>query len=180
MLPQSEPFILDREAIKVLAVDTRLDILKLLDERPHTLTELATDLELAPATVSEHLGKLEDAGLIEKRDEGRKWKYYRLTAEGKRLFARKGGGLFLAFALTGLASVGLFATRFLSTSASPEAMSAPMADATEVMALRAEEGIASTPTALPPDWLLIAAIALGFASLIILGLFLAKRLRTEA
>lgn len=77
---------LDREAFKVLASDTRLDILKALDERPMTVSELGRKLELNKATVFEHLEKLAAAGLVKKQDdEERKWVYYSLSWKARRI-----------------------------------------------------------------------------------------------
>lgn len=76
---------LDREAFKVLASDTRLDILKALDERPMTVSELGRRLELNKATVFEHLEKLVGAGLVKKHDEERKWVYYSLSWKARRI-----------------------------------------------------------------------------------------------
>jgi DNA-binding transcriptional ArsR family regulator len=78
--------VLDRETFKVLAIDTRVSILKKLDERFQlTLTDLANELDMAPSTISEHLDKLVSAGLIQQIDKGMKWKYYRLTSKGKKI-----------------------------------------------------------------------------------------------
>jgi DNA-binding transcriptional ArsR family regulator len=77
---------LDREAFKVLASDTRLDILKALDERPMTVSELGRKLALNKATVFEHLEKLVGAGLVKKQDdEERKWVYYSLSWKARRI-----------------------------------------------------------------------------------------------
>jgi len=78
---------LDREVFKALASDTRLDILKRLDVRQKTVTELAKELDLNKATVFEHLEKLAAVGLIQKVEEDveRKWVYWQLTWTGRRL-----------------------------------------------------------------------------------------------
>lgn len=77
---------LDAETFKALASSTRLTVLRALDERRKTLTELARDLDLNKATIHEHLQLLSAAELIRKRDdEGRKWIYYELTWRGQRL-----------------------------------------------------------------------------------------------
>lgn len=77
---------LDAETFKALASSTRLTVLRALDQRRKTLTELARDLDLNKATVHEHLQLLTAADLIRKRDdEGRKWIYYELTWRGQRL-----------------------------------------------------------------------------------------------
>jgi len=76
---------LDRETFKALAVDSRVKILRILDDRQHTLTDLAQELDMAPSTIKEHLDTLVAAGLIKQVDKGMKWKYYRLTSKGKEL-----------------------------------------------------------------------------------------------
>jgi len=76
---------LDRETFKALAVDSRVKILRILDDRQHTLTDLAEELGMAPSTIKEHLDTLVSAGLIKQVDKGMKWKYYRLTSKGKEL-----------------------------------------------------------------------------------------------
>lgn len=76
---------LDRDTIKLLASDTRSDILKSLGERRKTLSELSRELGLAPATLTEQLKALEKGGLVKKMDEGRKWKYYELTRKTKKM-----------------------------------------------------------------------------------------------
>jgi DNA-binding transcriptional ArsR family regulator len=69
-----------QDALKLLASDTRLAILKHLDQRRMTVSELARALDLNKSTVHEHLGKLVEGGLI-KRDQSpeREWVYYELT-----------------------------------------------------------------------------------------------------
>ncbi|HZX19807.1 MAG TPA: winged helix-turn-helix domain-containing protein [archaeon] len=70
---------------KALSSKTRTDILKMLDERNFTLSELASKTGMAAPTVKQHASVLMEAGLIELNDEGRKWKYYSLTRKGKKL-----------------------------------------------------------------------------------------------
>ncbi|MEA3137181.1 MAG: hypothetical protein QOC71_1462 [Thermoplasmata archaeon] len=77
---------LDADTFRALASSTRLTVLKALDERRKTLTELSRDLALNKATVHEHMQLLTAAGLVKKRDdEGRKWIYYELTWTGRRI-----------------------------------------------------------------------------------------------
>lgn len=77
---------LDADTFRALASSTRLTVLKSLDERRKTLTELSRDLDLNKATVHEHMALLTAAGLVRKRDdEGRKWIYYELTWTGQRI-----------------------------------------------------------------------------------------------
>jgi DNA-binding transcriptional ArsR family regulator len=75
--------VLDRESFKALAAESRIKILKELHRRRQMQAELAHALGLALPSVKEHLDALEKAGLIVKKEEGRKWKYYELTMKGK-------------------------------------------------------------------------------------------------
>ncbi len=76
---------LDRESFKALAAETRIKILKLLQQRRHMQSELAVSLGMKEPSVNEHLAGLLKAGLIVKKDDGRKWKYYELTAKCKAI-----------------------------------------------------------------------------------------------
>ena len=93
---------LDRKAFKVLSSDTRVSILRLLEKRRMTLSELATKLDMRASSIKEHLTALESAGLIEKRDEGRKWKYYELTTKGKNVISPMEKSVFIVLALSAL------------------------------------------------------------------------------
>lgn len=78
--------VLDSEAFKALSSDTRLQILKALDARPLTVSELGRLLALNKATVFEHLKQLGGADLIKRvDDEGRKWVYYKLSWKGRNV-----------------------------------------------------------------------------------------------
>lgn len=76
---------LDREAFKVLAADTRVDILRRLEQHKETLTDISGGMGLSPSTVKEHLDRLSQAGLIEQEPGETKWKYYRLTGKGESI-----------------------------------------------------------------------------------------------
>jgi DNA-binding transcriptional ArsR family regulator len=78
---------LDRRAIKALASDTRVAILKSLGVRRKMPSELAREQELAASTIIEHLSVLEGANLIRKVRTGHKWIYYELTRKGQELVA---------------------------------------------------------------------------------------------
>lgn len=70
---------------KALSSKTRTEILKMLNERNYTLSELSQKTGMAAPTVKQHATILLDAGLIDLKDEGRKWKYYTLTRKGKKI-----------------------------------------------------------------------------------------------
>ena len=76
---------IDKRVLEALASDTRVAILKELDKRQKTVTELSDSLGMAKSSVHEHLAKMVEAGLIEKEENERKWTYYRLTPKGQKI-----------------------------------------------------------------------------------------------
>ncbi len=66
-----------------LFTSTRVQILSKLAERPHTPSEIAKITGYSKTTVSYHLSKLSDAGLVERVERG-KWVYYRITPKGEK------------------------------------------------------------------------------------------------
>lgn len=77
--------LLDREVFAALASDTRVAILKELDQRRKTLAELSRSLSAHKSALHKHLVKLVEAGLVSKHYDRHKWKYYSLTWKGKHL-----------------------------------------------------------------------------------------------
>ena len=76
---------LDQESFKALASDVRVGILKRLDVRRETVTDLSNLIALSKPTLLEHLEKLQNAGLVKRVDEGRKWIYYELSDKGRKI-----------------------------------------------------------------------------------------------
>jgi len=76
---------LDQASFRALASEVRVEVLKRLDERRMTVTDLANALQLSKPTLLEHLEKLQTAELVKRIDEGRKWIYYELTGRGKKI-----------------------------------------------------------------------------------------------
>ena len=75
----SDKITLDRKILRALSSDTRINILKNLNVRPMTVSELSRILNLPKSTIHENLEKLIDAGLVKKRkSEGRKRVYLSL------------------------------------------------------------------------------------------------------
>ncbi|MBR9690452.1 winged helix-turn-helix transcriptional regulator, partial [Candidatus Woesearchaeota archaeon] len=102
----NEKIVLDKKTFKALSVDNRVNILKILTQRNHTLSELASDLDMSNSAVKEHLDVLVKAGLIKQLDEGRKWKYYKLTFKGKNFISPKEVRVLFAFAISTIAAIG--------------------------------------------------------------------------
>jgi DNA-binding transcriptional ArsR family regulator len=77
---------LDRDAFKALASDTRLELLRILDGKKMSLSEISRNTNLNKATLHEHLSKLNQAGLVKRKErEGHKWVYYKLSWKGESL-----------------------------------------------------------------------------------------------
>lgn len=87
---------IDKETLKAIASDTRLNILKSLEKKKKTLSDLSQELKLSNPTIKEHLEVLSKAGLVKKEESLRKWKYYSLTFKGKQLLRPNETKLFLA------------------------------------------------------------------------------------
>lgn len=88
--------VLDRTSFKALASETRIGLLKRLDKGRRTASQLAGEFSLSVQAVSEHLKRLEEAGLVERKDDGRKWVYFELTRKGGQVLGReKSNVLFL-------------------------------------------------------------------------------------
>ncbi len=89
LLVDDDKIVLDRKSFEALAVDTRVKILKSLKARRKTLTEIAKEEGMSVSGIKEHLSILESVGLIEKIDDGHKWKYYELTKKGREVVGPK-------------------------------------------------------------------------------------------
>jgi len=77
---------LSRSLLKTMVVDTRADILKLLEDRQMTASEISRALNKHVTTVSEHLEVLKESGLVERLERpGHKWIYYKLTKDANRI-----------------------------------------------------------------------------------------------
>jgi DNA-binding transcriptional ArsR family regulator len=92
---------LDMHTFKALASDTRLDILKALDGKKLSLKDISKVTNLNKATLHEHLTKLNEAGLVKKKErEGHKWVYYKLTWKGEGLLHPENTRIVVMFSAT--------------------------------------------------------------------------------
>ncbi len=92
---------LDMNTFKALASDSRLDILRALDGKNLNLSDLCRKTNLNKATLHEHLVKLNEAGLVKKKErEGHKWVYYRLTWKGEGLLHPENTKIVVLFTTT--------------------------------------------------------------------------------
>ncbi|RLB04300.1 MAG: ArsR family transcriptional regulator [Deltaproteobacteria bacterium] len=76
-----------QEIFKALSDETRLRILKLLEEGEVCVCELMQVLEMPQSTISRHMNILKRAGLVRGRRKG-KWVHYRLQAADFNPYAR--------------------------------------------------------------------------------------------
>jgi len=83
---EEEELKVSKNLLKTLTVDTRTNILKKLEKRPMTASELSRKLGKHVTTVSEHLDILKNSDLVERVERpGRKWIYYRLTRPAQKI-----------------------------------------------------------------------------------------------
>ncbi len=73
------------EALKVLSDETRIRILKLLEEKPAYLCQITAVLGFSPSTVSTHLTKLKQFGFVKDKREGVKVLFSLSEPEGEEL-----------------------------------------------------------------------------------------------
>ena len=100
---------LDQESFKALASDVRVGILKRLDVRRETVTDLSNLMTLSKPTLLEHLEKLQSAGLVKRVDEGRKWIYYELSDKGRKILHPERVAITLALGIAvALVAIGAF------------------------------------------------------------------------
>lgn len=74
-----------RKDIKALSSDTRVEVLKVLSKSRKIAADLAKILDVTPSTMAEHLEKLEEAGLVQRIEDGHKWIYYEITRKGRNV-----------------------------------------------------------------------------------------------
>lgn len=81
---REDPFL---DMLKALSDDSRLTLLRLLNEHERTVGDLAEAVRLTEPTVSHHLAKLREAGLVTLR-MARNQRFYRVNADGLAKFKR--------------------------------------------------------------------------------------------
>lgn len=176
---------LDRETFKALASDTRLDILKALDVRQKTVTELAKELALNKATVFEHLEKLASVNLIQKLEDERKWVYWQLTWTGRRLLHPEKITLALALSSAGASMITAIVAAFLWLRSNIAPPASPESDvgARSIASSAPAEKMAEVPAAVQHDPVLMAAwIVAGLVcvGLVAYSLFVWRRAKLRA
>ena len=77
--------ILTPRIFAALASPERIRVLRALEERNMTGTEVASRLAISKSTAFKELSRLEEAELVARIDGNRKWVYYRLTEIARRI-----------------------------------------------------------------------------------------------
>jgi predicted transcriptional regulator len=80
----SEPVLV---MLKTLADESRLALLRLLNQEEHTVGDLAQQLDLGEPTISHHLSKLREMGFVTLRMAGNQ-RYYRVNENGLARFKK--------------------------------------------------------------------------------------------
>jgi len=100
---------LDRKAFRSLASKTRINILRGLDNRRKTASELSRRFGMPVSTVKRHLDDLAGAGLVVRKDGDRKRKYYELTGKGRNILHP---GETRAWIILGLSALAILLTGY--------------------------------------------------------------------
>lgn len=153
---------IDRKTIKALAADTRLEILKSLGNRRKTPSELSKELNLAVSTITEHIKKLEKAGLVKRKETGHKWVYYELTDKATGLVKPRYPVQFVLILSLGL--IFVFSGVFRYFSVMPMEFAAAAERAAPAVAGEVVEEVAK---AVQIDWLMIGLFVVGVILVII-------------
>lgn len=173
---------IDRQTLKALVVESRLDILKLLVEKSYTLSDIAELLNLKKSTVSEHLKVLESADLIKKEETKRKWKYYSLTFKGRKLVQPKEVAVMFAFAINAIAllgAIGFYIRQMVSSTAvvaqdSVMEVRSMVADAGPESAMMAAETTTAAASGSPSIFALLLVLVLTASAGFLLGYLFKK------
>lgn len=173
-------------SIQDIFTTSRSRILSQLKSRPHTVSELSRITGYSKPTLSYHLERLLETGMVKRVENGRKWVYYELTEKGRRII-KQDIALTVSLLVAGISSVLAASYRLLK----PERLEIDRA-ALPVKAPVKETPLGITPTpmveetptpvpapmppveAVPakPDLIAMALIALG---LILILLFIIYR-----
>ncbi|NYZ75485.1 winged helix-turn-helix transcriptional regulator [Candidatus Micrarchaeota archaeon] len=177
-----EKLVIDRETLRALGADTRVNILKKLSDRRKTQAELAAELDLAPPSVKEHVQRLAQAGLVKRIESQHKWKYYELTEKGAALVQPTETRIWFMLAISLVAVAASFTSIYSMFPAQPGFASVQQEEA-KVMAaatgpMMADAAQAAAPpgvlSSLPPletTFFLVGLLAAG----VCIGLLLKNR-----
>jgi DNA-binding transcriptional ArsR family regulator len=164
---------LDQPTLKALAGETRVRILKLLDRKQMTPSDIASELKMSLPTVGEHLKALVDAELVDREETKRKWKYYSLTQKSRMLLHPNTTtiwfviGLFLfSAAATVISAIKFFGAGAAYGAAAPKLMARDAAE--QLLAEAAPMAAEAAPAGMSPVWLIVwGVLAVVFLAVLI-------------
>jgi DNA-binding HxlR family transcriptional regulator len=107
-MTKDEPVtIVDRDVLKVISADTRMDIMKELGEGARTPSFLGKKFNKSNATIVEHLHTMEKHGLVKRVEQpGKKFVFYTLTGKGQGIISSKSRRLVIILSVSVLFMVG--------------------------------------------------------------------------
>lgn len=165
--------ILEKSKLKILSVESRINILKALNKRRETLSDLSKKLNLSKPTLKEHLDLLEKYGFIKKISSDNIWKYYKLTSLGKEVLNPSG----IKILLLSLSSFIISSIFFIKYFYKPKIFAQEVND--NLLYSVAQKSIEEPVTTNSLDLFLIFAIILLIIGLIILGYYLYKKYKIK-
>jgi DNA-binding transcriptional ArsR family regulator len=172
----AERVVLDRDSFKALSSDTRISILKKLDGKRMTITQLSDELKMSKPALLKHMEALIEAKLVKKERKERKWVYYDLTFKGKSILNPERAKVIVLLstaAITFVGSIIAFLTYAYNSAASTLGRGS---EGIPPASYGLDETMASGPFAGDNLLLTIGIILLVvFALLTAIGLFIRKR-----
>jgi DNA-binding transcriptional ArsR family regulator len=109
---------LDKVALFALASDTRIEILKNMQQNRMTVTQLADKVEVDKAAVHRHLKKLEEGGFV-KREEDHGFVYYSLTWRARDILSPNENTKIVVLISSSILLLGVISLILIAITATP-------------------------------------------------------------
>jgi DNA-binding transcriptional ArsR family regulator len=171
----AEKVVLDRDSFKALSSDTRISILKELDGKRMTITQLSEALRMSKPALLKHMDALIDAKLVKKERKERKWIYYDLTFKGKNILNPDRAKVVVLLSTAAISLVGSVIA-FLSFAYQNAALASGGGHDPQLFDYTASESVSSGLLSGDGLLLTVGIILLAvFAVLFAVGLFIRKR-----
>lgn len=157
--------IVDRDVLKVLSVDTRMDILKLLETGERMPSYISNQLGKSAPTIIEHLDTLQKVGLVKKlKHPNDKFVFYSLTEKGEGILRSKTRRLVIILCSSIISFVGsMFFGYIYVISKFSSAMEIMKSEALLRQHIPMEPDNFAQPAINVTMWLVLAILLLAFA-----------------
>ncbi len=177
--------IVDRDVLKALSADTRMDILKVLADGGRMPSFIGKKLNKTDATIVEHLRALENAGLVKKVEQpGKKFVFYTLTERGIGIVSSKTKRLVVILSTSALTLAAGAFTGLMSIMTPRPGFQSMQQTAASLPSEAAKTISGQIPPAAPLpvafDFLSLASIALLSLSLITFVIYLVEKRKAGA